>query len=73
MLLNPTVIIEVLSPSTEGFDRGEKFQRYRHWLPTLTDYVLVAQHQPAGRLRGWGWSWWQTPPRGCIPDGAVAQ
>ena len=46
VLLNPTVIIEVLSPSTEGFDRGEKFQRYRHWLPTLTDYVLVAQDRP---------------------------
>jgi Uma2 family endonuclease len=46
VLLNPTGLIEVLSPSTEGFDRGEKFQRYRHWLPTLTDYVLVAQHQP---------------------------
>jgi len=46
VLLNPTVIIEVLSPSTEAFDRGEKFRRYRTWLPTLTDYVLVAQDQP---------------------------
>ena len=47
VLLNPTVIIEVLSPSTEAFDRVEKFHRYRRWLLTLTDYVLVAQHQPA--------------------------
>jgi Uma2 family endonuclease len=46
VLLNPTVLVEVLSPSTEGFDRGEKFQRYRRWLPTLTDYVLVAQDKP---------------------------
>src|SRR5215470_16554926 len=46
VLLNPTVIVEVLSPSTEAFDRGEKFRRYRAWLPTLTDYLLVAQDRP---------------------------
>jgi Uma2 family endonuclease len=46
VLLNPTVIVEVLSPSTEAFDRGERFRRYRAWLPTLTDYVLVAQDRP---------------------------
>jgi hypothetical protein len=40
VLLNPTVIIEVLSPSMEAFDRGEKFRRYRPWLPTLQDYLL---------------------------------
>jgi Uma2 family endonuclease len=46
ILLNPTVIVEVLSPSTEVFDRGEKLHRYRRWLPTLMDYVLVAQNRP---------------------------
>ena len=46
VLLNPTVIVEVLSPSTAAFDRGEKFRRYRAWLPPLTDYVLVAQDRP---------------------------
>lgn len=46
VLLNPTVLIEVLSPSTEAFDRGEKFRRYRAWLPVLTDYALVAQDRP---------------------------
>ena len=46
VLVNPTVILEVLSPSTEAFDWGEKFRRYRAWLPTLTDYVLVAQDRP---------------------------
>ena len=46
VLVNPTVIVAVLSPSTEAFDRGEKFRRYRAWLPTLTDYVLVAQDRP---------------------------
>ena len=41
--LNPVVIIEVLSESTESFDRGEKFQRYQLWNPTLSDYILVSQ------------------------------
>src|SRR5207237_2511641 len=41
-LTNPHVIIEVLSPSTEAYDRGEKFAHYRRLL-SLTDYVLVAQ------------------------------
>lgn len=45
VLLNPKVIIEVLSPSTEAFDRGEKFARYRKHLDSLTDYVVVAQSQ----------------------------
>ena len=46
VLLNPTVILEVLSPSTEAFDRGEKFRRSRTRLPTLADSILVAQAQP---------------------------
>jgi Uma2 family endonuclease len=46
VVLNPTVILEVLSPSTEAYDRGQKFLLYRTWLPTLTDYVLVAQDRP---------------------------
>ena len=46
VLFNPTVIIEVLSPNTEAFDRGEKFRRYRIFNPSLSDYVLVAQDQP---------------------------
>lgn len=44
--LNPVVIIEVPSESTESFDRGEKFQRYRLWNPTLSDYILVSQTAP---------------------------
>lgn len=46
VLINPKVIIEVLSPSTEAFDRGEKFARYREHLDSLTDYVVVAQSMP---------------------------
>ena len=38
--------MEVLSPSTEAVDRGDKLYRYRRWLPTLMDYVLVAQDRP---------------------------
>jgi Uma2 family endonuclease len=41
-LLNPTIIIEVLSPSTERHDRGEKWGHYRQ-LESLQSYVLVAQ------------------------------
>lgn len=46
VLLNPLVIIEVLSESTEAFDRGEKWMRYQTWLPELSDYVLVSQTRP---------------------------
>ena len=41
-LLNPTVIIEVLSPSTEAYDRGEKFTHYRQ-LQSVQEYILVSQ------------------------------
>ena len=43
VVLDPTLLLEVLSPSTAAYDRGAKFQRYRDWLPSLQDYVLVAQ------------------------------
>jgi Uma2 family endonuclease len=39
-VLNPTLIIEVLSPSTKNYDRGEKFKLYRD-IPTLKEYILV--------------------------------
>lgn len=42
-LLNPSVIIEVLSESTEAYDRGSKFAHYRR-LPTLLEYVLISQN-----------------------------
>lgn len=43
-LLNPTVVIEVLSPSTEAYDRGRKFEHYGK-LESLKEYVLVTQDQ----------------------------
>lgn len=45
-LLNPTVLIEVLSSSTASYDRGEKFEHYGA-LPSLTDYLLVSQDRAA--------------------------
>ncbi len=44
-LLNPTLIIEVLSASTEAYDRGRKFAQYRG-LESLMEYVLIAQDGP---------------------------
>ena len=44
-LTDPTAIIEILSPSTEDRDRGKKFRVYMR-LPSLREYVLVAQDEP---------------------------
>jgi Uma2 family endonuclease len=44
-LLNPIVLVEVLSDSTEAYDRGGKFAHYRR-LESLRDYVLVSQNEP---------------------------
>ena len=41
-ILNPCLIIEVLSPSTSGYDRGDKFRYYRS-IPQLNQYLLVSQ------------------------------
>jgi Uma2 family endonuclease len=43
-ILNPTAVIEVLSPSTEAYDRGAKFRQYEQ-VPTLREIVLVAQDE----------------------------
>lgn len=42
ILLNPIVLVEVLSPSTEAYDRGEKFSHYRQ-IESLNEYILVSQ------------------------------
>jgi len=44
-LLNPTVLIEVLSQSTEAYDRGRKFAHYRN-LDSLSDFLLISQEKP---------------------------
>jgi Uma2 family endonuclease len=45
IITNPDLVVEVLSPSTEAFDRGAKFQAYRT-IESLKEYVLVSQDKP---------------------------
>lgn len=44
-VLNPTLLVEVLSESTEAYDRGKKFSHYRQ-IPSLREYLLVSQEEP---------------------------
>src|SRR5256714_15442083 len=44
-LTNPALIVEILSPSTEAYDRGSKFTRYKS-IPSFGEYLLVSQHLP---------------------------
>ena len=44
-VVNPTVVIEVLSDSTEAYDRGKKFENYRQ-MPALREYLLASQKEP---------------------------
>jgi Uma2 family endonuclease len=43
-ILNPLLIVEVLSPSTQGYDCGEKFRKYRS-IPSLNEYLLISQSE----------------------------
>jgi len=45
ILCNPTVLVEVLSPSSEAYDRGKKFEHYRT-IPSFREYLLVSQESP---------------------------
>ncbi len=58
ILLNPQVIIEVLSKSTESYDRGAKFAHYRT-IESLSDYLLISQDKPMVEhyVRQTGKSW----------------
>jgi len=64
-LLNPALIIEVLSESTEGYDRGAKAAHYRR-IPSLREYVLVSQGEPRievqRRSPGGGWELLEARP-----------
>lgn len=44
VLINPTLLVEVLSPSTEAYDRGRKFSQYQR-ITSLTSYLLIAQDE----------------------------
>ncbi|MDQ6762744.1 MAG: Uma2 family endonuclease [Bacteroidota bacterium] len=48
-LLNPTVLVEVLSPATEDYDRGTKFKLYRT-IPSLKNYILVSSTEYAAEI-----------------------
>ena len=67
-LINPTVIVEVLSPSTEGHDRGVKFEHYRR-LPSLQHYLLVATDERLVEHRQRNAQGWQMSHH---TDGAIA-
>lgn len=60
-LLNPTLLVEILSPSTEAYDRGLKFERYRR-ITSLRQYLLIAQDRVHVELftRGEDGLWWLT-------------
>jgi Uma2 family endonuclease len=64
-LRNPILIIEILSPSTEAYDRGKKFDSYRT-IPSLAEYVLISQIEPRIEqfLRQDGEHWLFTPTSG---------
>jgi Uma2 family endonuclease len=72
ILLNPSVLVEVLSPSTEAYDRGEKFDHYR-LIPSLREYVLVSQdwmHVERFSRTAEGVEWVYADARG--PEGEMA-
>ena len=59
VITNPTLIVEVLSPLTESYDRGEKFLRYTNQIESLQNYVLISRNKPLieiySRLENDGW------------------
>ena len=65
VVINPQLIVEVLSPSTELFDRGAKFIAYQT-LESLTDYIIVLQDRPRVEhfSRQAGGAWLMTPVEG---------
>ena len=61
MITNPSVVVEVLSESTERWDRGGKFAQYRR-VASLMEYVLVSQYSPLVEVfyrEAAGSNWWQ--------------
>lgn len=79
-LLNPSIVIEVLSPSTESYDQGAKRDRYQT-IPSLEEYAVVWQSEPRVEVyrRGSGGDWSMSNYEGlgatcefrCLPSGAV--
>jgi len=60
-IVNPTLIVEVMSPTTEDYDRSDKWEAYQ-MIPSLKEYVLVTQQNPRieryRRNADGGWQYW---------------
>lgn len=75
VVTNPTLVVEVLSDSSEAYDRGDKFRHYRN-LPSLQAYLLLSQYRIQAELflrqldGTWSLSSYQDPSE-CIPLGVV--
>ncbi len=78
VITNPTIVVEVLSPSTEQYDRGLKWDGYQT-RESLTDYVLVSQDRARiehfGRRPGGSWSYTAANAGGTITltDGTILE
>jgi Uma2 family endonuclease len=68
-ITNPTLIVEVLSQSTEEYDSGDKFEHYKTF-PSLREYVLVSHRERSVEVRTRGEDGWRTTVGN---DGAIAE
>lgn len=68
-IVNPVLIVEVLSDSTEAYDRGQKAAHYRR-IPSLREYLLVSQREPwlelFRRTEHGGWEFFEAGPGGFL-------
>ncbi|MFN8353797.1 MAG: Uma2 family endonuclease [Spirosomataceae bacterium] len=69
---NPTLVIEVMSPESTAYDRGEKFEKYRQ-IDTLREYVLITQHRPLVEVyfKPENSRFWQYTPYNSLTDTIV--
>jgi Uma2 family endonuclease len=70
-IVNPTLIVEILSPTTEAYDRGQKFDQYRQ-LASLRDYLLVSQKEASVERRAKNADGTWTPIEIASLEGTVA-
>jgi Uma2 family endonuclease len=73
-VVNPVLLIEVTSPSTEDYDRGEKLRHYKH-LPSLQEVVIASHREPRltlHRRRDGGWAEEEAGPGESVPVASLA-
>ena len=68
-ITNPTLIVEVLSRSTEEYDSGDKFEHYKTF-PSLREYVLVSHRERSVEVRSRGEDGWRTT---VVQEGSIAE